>query len=64
MCGRHAFLPKSLNIPVCYDRTSDALYSGGFADVWKGEHDGREVAVKVIRKYSDSDLQKMIGVSC
>ena len=31
--------------------------------MWKGEHCGRDVAVKVIRTYSNSDLQKIIGVS-
>jgi len=31
--------------------------------VWKGEYSGRDVAVKVIRTYSNSDLQKIIGVS-
>ena len=39
------------------------LYRGGFADVWKGEHCGRDVAVKVLRIYSDSDLQRVAGVS-
>ena len=63
-CGLHALLPRALNVPVCCDRTGDALYSGGFADVWKGEHRGRDVAVKVIRTHSKSDLQKIIGVSC
>jgi len=63
-CGRHGLLPKSLKIPVFYDRTGIALYRGGFADVWKGVHCGRDVAVKVIRTYSNSDLQKIIGVSC
>jgi len=63
-CGRHALLPTCLKIPVSYDRTGDALYRGGFADVWKGKHCGRDVAVKVIRIYSNADLQKIIGVSC
>jgi len=31
--------------------------------VWKGEYCSRDVAVKVIRMYSNSDLQKIIGVS-
>ena len=62
-CGRHALLPRTLKIPVCYDRTGVAMYRGGFADVWKGKHRGRDVAVKVIRTYSNSDLQKLIGVS-
>ena len=40
-----------------------ALYSGGYADVWMGEHQGRKVAVKVLRIYSTSDLDKITGVS-
>lgn len=49
-------------IPVCYDHTTYPLYRGGYADVWKGEHCGREVAVKVIRVYSKSNLEKVVGV--
>jgi len=63
MCGRHGFLPTSLKIPLSCERNGDALYRGGFADVWKGEHGGRDVAVKVMRIYSNSDLQKVIRVS-
>jgi hypothetical protein len=62
-CGRHALLPRTLKIPACYDRTGTALYRGGFADVWKGQHCGRDVAVKVIRTCSNDDLQKIVGVS-
>jgi hypothetical protein len=32
--------------------------------VWKGEHCGRAVAVKVVRTYLDNDLQWVIGVGC
>ena len=63
-CGRHALLPTTLEIPISYDQTSDPLYRGGFADVWKGEHRGRDIAVKVIRTHSNADFQKIIGVSC
>ena len=31
--------------------------------MWKGQHCGRDVAVKVIRTYSNDDLQKVVGVS-
>ena len=62
MCAQHAVLPRTLKVPICYDRTGDALFRGGHADVWKGKCRGREVAVKVIRTYSTSDLQKIIGV--
>jgi hypothetical protein len=61
-CGHHALLPRTLKIVVRYDRTGTALYRGGFADVWKGQHCDRDVAVKVIRTYSDDDLQRVIGV--
>ena len=50
-------------VTACYDRTGAASRRGGFADVWKGEYRGREVAVKAIRTYSNSDLQRIIGVS-
>ena len=63
-CGRCALLPKALMIPVCYDRTGIPIYSGGFGDIWKGKHDGRDVAVKVLKTYSNSDLQRIHRVSC
>ena len=63
-CGRHALLPTRLKILVSYDQTGDAMYRGGFADVWKGKHCDKDVAVKVIRTYSNADLQKIIGVIC
>ena len=63
-CGRHGLLPNALKVPICYDRNEYPLYSGGNADVWKGECSGRDVAVKVIRRYSSDDLKKILGVSC
>ena len=63
MCGRHALLPRTLRIPTSYDRTDVALYRGGWADLWKGVHFGRDVAVKALRVYSHTDLQKIVGVS-
>ena len=64
MCGHHILLPTAMQIPISYDRKHSISYRGGFADVWKGEHCGRDVAVKVVRTYSDSNLQKILGVSC
>jgi hypothetical protein len=37
---------------------------GGFADVWKGQYQGQEVAVKVLRVYQDDDREKMKKVGC
>lgn len=62
-CGRRELLPTSLTIEVRYDMTQDATYRGGYADIRKGNYRGEDVAVKVIRTYSDSDLPKIVGVS-
>ena len=62
ICGRHALLPSPFQIPLCFDRSEEALYSGGYADVWMGKHQGRKVAVKVLRVYSTSDFNKITSV--
>ena len=64
ICERQALLPRSVKIPLCYDRTGTPLYRGGYADVWKGEHEGREVAVKILTVYVTSNLGKITQVSC
>jgi len=56
ICGRQALLPRSLAIPIRYNSNEYPLYSGGFADVWKGRYGGQEVAVKVMRMCSQSEL--------
>ena len=63
ICGRQGLLPKSVQIPLCYNRTDPPLYRGGFAEVWKGKHQGREVAVKVLKVSEASDLAKVTKVS-
>jgi hypothetical protein len=63
MCADHTLVPKSLRIELCYNPSSMAHCRGGFADVWKGNHRGREVAAKVLRIYADSNLQKITRVS-
>ena len=49
ICGRQTLLPRSLEIPLCYDVTENPLRRGGFADVWKGKHNGQDVAAKVFK---------------
>ena len=55
LCGRQALLPRSLAIPLCYNPEESPLCHGGFADVWKGRHNNRAVAAKVLRVYSKND---------
>ena len=59
VCGHRALLPRSLQIPLCYDRLQVPQYEGGCADVWMGSHQGRRVAAKVLRVYSTSDFGKI-----
>ena len=49
MCAGHRLLPISLKCELSGNTGDDVQYYGGFADVLKGEHHGREVAVKVLR---------------
>ena len=62
ICGYHALLPRSVQISLHYDRTGTPRYHGGFAEVWKAEHKGREVAVKVLKVYASSSLAKVTRV--
>ena len=59
ICTHHVLIPRSIQIPLCYDRTEDPRYEGGFAKVWKGEHEGIEVAVKILKVHMKSDLVKI-----
>ena len=62
ICSRHGLLPRSVQIPLCYNRLDAPLYHGGYAEVWKGQHQGREVAVKVLKVCLADDLNKITRV--
>ena len=59
ICSHHALIPSSIQIPLCYNRAEAPRYQGGFAEVWKGEYDGIEVAVKALKIFMTSDLVKI-----
>ena len=48
-----------MRIPVCYNGSEAPQSSGGFADVWKGSHEGKDVAAKVLRLYARSDFESI-----
>ena len=66
ICGHYALLPRSLQITLPNFLSGEPQYRGGYADVWKGEYNSRDVAVKVLRVYSTSDLGKnmTVGIFC
>ena len=63
MCASCILLPRSLQIELCENPTGFALYRGGYGDVFRREHEGQEVAVKVLRTYVNSDSRKIARVS-
>ena len=62
ICGCHGLLPGSVKIPFDYNPSDTPLYHGGFANVWKGGYQGREVAVKVLN-INQTNSDKVIRVS-
>jgi len=64
ICGHQALLPGSPIIPLDHDVMSDPLYHGRFADVWKGQHRGRDVAAKVLKLQSKDNPEQIRRVGC
>ena len=64
ICGHQALVPRSLGIPLCYDPAVDPVYRGEVADLWKGQHEGRKVAVQVLRLWPGDDAEQVRKVSC
>lgn len=64
ICGRQAFLPRSLEVPLCYDPKKDPVSRGELADVWKGQYQGQEVAARVFSIWRGSDAEEIKKVSC
>ena len=62
-CAGHTLLPRSLDFELHGDPVGDPLHGGGYGDVWKREHCGREVAVKVLRLRSKNGWQDINNVS-
>ncbi|KAF9645422.1 kinase-like protein [Thelephora ganbajun] len=59
ICGRQVLLPKSLATPLCYNPTEMPQCRGGFADVWKGQYNGQEVAAKALRVSQTSNFDQI-----
>ena len=51
-----------MQIPLHYNRSDPPRYRGGYADVWKGEHQGCPVAVKVLWFCEKDELSKIVKV--
>ena len=55
LCACRETLPESCVLPIEFNSAGPHHAAGGFADVWKGSYEGREVAFKSISGTSLSD---------
>jgi len=62
MCGRKRSLPKSMVIACHQDVSTIAEYGGRFAEVHRGEYNGRPVAIKVMKFYVTDDRDLLLSV--
>jgi len=66
VCGLRALIPTSLEIRTrCYNPEEPPWRHGGFAEVWKGRYEDKEVACKVLKVYESDDFEpiKKVGHS-
>lgn len=60
LCGLQIILPRSCILSDNISKEGDiAFASGGFADVWRGRHNGNVVCVKAFRAYTAENLAKI-----
>ncbi|KAF9643873.1 kinase-like protein [Thelephora ganbajun] len=64
ICGHQVLLPKSLAIPLCYNAMEIPHCRGGFADVWKGQYNGLDVAAKALKVYSTDNFDRIRRTFC
>jgi len=55
----HGILPKSYYLPDVTLSDTIPYASGGFADIWKGQRDGRQVGIKAFRTQAAGNLDKI-----
>ena len=63
MCSRQRMVPKSMLAGEHLNGELIEEYEGGHATIYRGVHEGRPVAVKVMRVYATSDSDKCCSVN-
>ena len=63
ICKTCGILPTSYAIQLELTHVGEFGWSGGFADVSKGEHEGRPVAIKHLRVGTKDEFDKIFKVS-
>lgn len=58
MCSRQKAIPRSMHMVNCLEGELIEKYDGGYGTVFRGEHKGRAVAIKIPHICLTSDLDK------
>ncbi|KAL5514113.1 hypothetical protein ACEPAG_2874 [Sanghuangporus baumii] len=56
---KRGILPSNIFLSGVHRVGSSSVHGGGFANVWKGEYEGRTVALKILRIYLFPDKEKV-----
>jgi hypothetical protein len=60
VCGTEAILPRSCILSENILKEGDiAFASVGFADIWRGHHNGNRVCIKAFHAYMDENLYRI-----
>ena len=63
ICGGQALIPRSLDVPLCYDPVENPAFPVGLSDVWEGQHEGRKVSAQVFETFPEGDAEEITRVS-
>ena len=59
VCGSQSILPRSCVLSGDISTEGDTAFaSGGFADIWRGNHNGNPVRIKAFRTETTENLSK------
>ena len=62
ICSRQRMIPRTMLMVDCLNENLIEEYDGGQADIFRGKHKGRPVAIRIMRLYLTSDLDKCLSV--
>ena len=61
-CSRQRMIPRSMHMADCLNGELIEEYDGGQANIFRGKHKGRSVAIKIMRLYLTSNLEECLSV--
>ena len=56
-------LPRSFEVPLCYDPAENPGFPVGLWDVWEGQHEGQKVSAQVFERFPGDDTKEITRVN-